>query len=50
MNSANLLDWHAIDKGCIVHAVFLDVAKAFDSVDYGILLRILESAGVGASC
>ena len=41
-----LEDWHsAIDKGELIHAAFLDVAKAFDRVDHRILLAKLHSVG-----
>lgn len=38
--------YSALDNGQIVTAVFLDLAKAFDTVDHGILLKKLEFAGI----
>ena len=35
-----------LDKGLSSCAIFLDLAKAFDSVDHGILLRKLERYGI----
>lgn len=35
-----------LDKGSCVHAVFLDMAKAFDRVDHQLLLKKLRSIGV----
>ena len=40
-------DWTAlVDQGKVVHALFLDVAKAFDRVDHGLLQLKLASIGV----
>ncbi len=45
-----LNDWErALEKGKCVHACFLDVTKAFDRVDHGLLLRKLASIGVRGS-
>ena len=42
-----LEEWHeALDNGSTVHALFLDVEKAFDRVDHGLLLAKLRSAGL----
>ena len=44
-----LEDWHkALDRGDTVHALFADVAKAFDRVDHGLLLLKLASIGIGS--
>ena len=40
---------HALDVGGTIHALFLDVAKAFDRVDHGLLLSKLRSAGLGST-
>lgn len=37
---------NALDNGQIVTSVFLDLAKAFDTVDHEILIRKLEFAGI----
>ena len=43
-----LSDWHdALNSGKSVHALFLDVAKAFDRVSHKLLLLKLEAIGVG---
>ena len=43
-----LQDWvEAIDHGQAVHALFIDVAKAFDRVDHRLLCLKLASIGVG---
>ena len=40
-------DWlQALDTGHCVHAGFLDVAKAFDRVDHGLLLLKLSTLGI----
>ena len=40
-------DWSlALDSGHCVHACFLDVSKAFDRVDHGLLLLKLEHVGI----
>ena len=36
----------ALDEGRCVHACFLDVAKAFDRVDHGLLLFKLQRSGI----
>ena len=42
-----LEEWQqALDAGGTVHALFLDVAKAFDRVDHGLLLSKLHSVGL----
>ena len=39
--------WHrALDQRHLIHAVFLDVAKAFDRVDHRLLLQSFYSLGV----
>ena len=44
---AVLDDWEAaLDEGHSVHACFLDVAKAFDRVDHGLLLHKLQRIGL----
>ena len=44
-----LEDWHkALDRGDTVHALFVDVAKAFDRVDHGLLLLKLASIEIGS--
>ena len=43
-------DWQrALDAGHAVHALFLDVAKAFDRVDHAILLGKCRSLGISGS-
>ena len=44
---AVLEEWEqALDEGRCVHAAFLDVSKAFDRVDHGLLLYKLRSIGI----
>ena len=43
-------EWHtALDSGTSVHALFLDVSKAFDRVDHDVLLHKLRSMGLSDS-
>lgn len=48
-NLATYTDYiaNALDGGGEVHAIYTDFAKAFDSVDFAILLRKLNSFGIG---
>ena len=39
---------HNLDKGRMTGAAFLDLSKAFDTVDHGILINKLEAIGVNA--
>ena len=44
---AVLDEWEqALDEGHCVYAAFLDVSKAFDHVDHGLLLHKLHSVGI----
>ena len=44
-----LSDWMtAIDKGCYVGAVFLDLRKAFNTVNHGLLVDNLRDVGVNS--
>ena len=36
----------ALEEGSLVHACFLDISKAFDRVDHGLLLRKLQAIGI----
>ena len=45
-----LAGWqHVLDVGGTFHALFLNVAKAFDQVDHGLLLSKLRPAGLGST-
>ena len=40
-------DWHlALDKGLLVGVVFIDVSKAFDSINHRLLISKLSSLGI----
>ena len=42
-----LADWHAaLNAGQDIHALFVDISKAFDQVDHGLLQVKLEALGV----
>lgn len=42
-----LNDWHnALDTGHTIHALFLDVSKAFDRVDHALLIARCRSIGI----
>jgi hypothetical protein len=42
--------YHSLDGGLRTLAVYLDLAKAFDTVDHGILLNKLEKIGMRGIC
>lgn len=41
---------NALDKGDKVLAIFLDLAKAFDTVDHSILFKAFSSYGINNIC
>ena len=44
---ANLVQQLAYRKQCPLYGIFLDLKKAYDAMDRGRCLDILEGAGVG---